>query len=63
MVLHFRDKTVDSHAFGLYGQIGVRKSYLALQFMDQNARRFNYRFWVSADTKHKIKTSIDDIAL
>lgn len=63
MEAHFQDKTnYEDHAFGLYGEIGVGKSYLALEFMHQNKRQFNYRFWVYADTEERIKTSMDDIA-
>ncbi|CAK7230193.1 hypothetical protein SBRCBS47491_007502 [Sporothrix bragantina] len=59
---HFSDKTVDRHAFGIYGSIGVGKSWLALQVLHQNPQRFQYRFWVYAATDIKIKSSMDDIA-
>lgn len=59
---HLDNRSVSNHAFGLYGIPGVGKSSAALQFLNQNAERFKYCFWVYAETEHKIKKSMDGIA-
>lgn len=62
MVEHFQDRTVDNHVFGLYGQVGVGKTQIALKFLQDNASSFHVRFWVYADTEHKISLSYDSFA-
>ncbi|KAJ5090976.1 hypothetical protein N7532_009660 [Penicillium argentinense] len=62
MIRHIDDRSISHHRFGLYGQIGVGKTQIALRFLDQYAHRFPVRLWVYADTDHKIRMSFDSIA-
>ncbi|OBS22548.1 hypothetical protein FPOA_08885 [Fusarium poae] len=55
-------KEQGSRMFGLYGQIGVGKTQLALKFMEDNRKLFPIQFWVSADKKDKIYLSYESIA-
>ncbi|CAK7206717.1 hypothetical protein SEUCBS139899_009523 [Sporothrix eucalyptigena] len=59
---HFQDKSVDMHVVGIYGPIGVGKSYVALQFLYQSDGLFEYRFWVNAGTDNSLRKSMEDVA-
>ncbi|KAI8660068.1 NB-ARC domain-containing protein [Fusarium keratoplasticum] len=62
MTRHFKDKTIDCHAFGLYGGVGVGKTQIALKFMHDNSHCFTHRLWVYSDQEQKINTSYESIA-